>query len=61
MRINIYNEWFDDKIIQDKNKNNLMFYLNLSGIFICLKQNISFNKGMPDPQMDDSQVKSLPE
>lgn len=40
---------------------NLMFYLNLSGIFICPEQNISFNKGMSDPQMDDSQVKSLPE
>lgn len=40
---------------------NLMFYLNLSGTFICPKENISFNKGMSDPQMDDSQEKSSPE
>lgn len=39
---------------------NLMFYLNRSGIFICPKQNISFNKDMSGPRMDDSQVKSLP-
>lgn len=39
---------------------NLMFYLNLSGIFICPKRNISFNKSMSGPQMVDSQVKSLP-
>lgn len=39
---------------------NLMFYLNLSGIFICSKQNTSFNKGTSSPRIDDSQVKSLP-
>jgi hypothetical protein len=40
---------------------NLMFYLNLSGIFVCPKQNISFNKGMLGPRIDDTQVKSLPD
>lgn len=48
-----FHDFLQDSVASKKaGETNLMFYLNLSGIFIGPNQNISFNKGMSGPQMD---------